>query len=167
MDQGGEWEAEFILILEQHAIGTKVTGAHGGWQLRHAERHGAHLGIAWSALIFEHQIEDRDGMKTPLIFAVQAKNQVISRRGFSANALVFGQQSHLPDLLDDESVTSTTLGQALSTETEVARQGKMRAIAKRALLHRDAQEKLKRTLTEDKLVNIYLLRRFSFGYHAP
>ena len=58
MDQGGEWEAEFILILEQHAIGTKVTGAHGGWQLRHAERHGAHLGIAWSALIFEHQIED-------------------------------------------------------------------------------------------------------------
>ena len=147
LDQGGEWEAEFILFLEHHAIGTRVTGSHSGWQLGHAERHGALLGTAWSALIYEHQVTDREGMKTTLMCAVQAKNQLISRRGYSANTLVFGKQSNFPDLLDDDPVTSTTLGQALSTETEVARQAEMRALAKRALLHKDAQEKLKRALT--------------------
>ena len=147
LDQGGEWEAEFIMLLEQHAIATKVSGAHAGWQLGLAERHGALLSIAWSSLIFEHQVQDRPGMKMTLMCAIQAKNQIVSRRGYSANTLVFGKQSNFPDLLDDEPTMSTTLGQALSTETEVARQAEMRAAAKRALLHQDAQQKLKRALT--------------------
>ena len=63
LDQGGEWEAEFILFLKHHAIGTRVTGSHTGWQLGHAERHGALLGTAWSALIYEHQVTDREAMK--------------------------------------------------------------------------------------------------------
>lgn len=78
--------------------------------------------------------------------AVQGKNQVVSRKGFSANALVFGRQRILPDLLDDDAISSTTLGQALSTETEVARQAEMKNLAKRALLHQDAQQKLKNAL---------------------
>ena len=146
LDQGGEWEAEFILFLEHYAIGTKFTGSHAAWQLGHTERHGALLGIAWGALIHEHQVKDRSGMKITLMCALQGKNQVITRRGFSANALVFGRQSCLPDLLEDEAITSTTLGQALSMETEVARQAEMRSIAKRALLHQDAQQKLKNAL---------------------
>ena len=79
--------------------------------------------------------------------AIQAKNEVITRKGYSANALVFGRQSNFPSLLDDESHTMTTLGQALSLDTEVARQSEMRAAAKRALLHQEAQEKLKKALT--------------------
>lgn len=47
----------------------------------------------------------------------------------------------LPDLLDDDPMSSITMGQALSTETEVARQAEMRAVAKRELLHKEAQEK--------------------------
>lgn len=135
LDQGGEWEAEFILMLEEHAIGTRVTGSHAAWQLGHAERHGA------------HQVVDREGMKKTLACAVQAKNEVITRKGYSANALVFGRQSNFPSLLDDEAHTMTTLGQALSLDTEVARQNEMRAAAKRALLHQEAQEKLKKALT--------------------
>ena len=147
LDQGGEWEAEFILLLEEHAIGTRVTGSHAAWQLGHAERHGAILATAWGALINEHQVVDREGMKRTLSCAVQAKNEVITRKGYSANALVFGRQSNFPSLLDDESHTMTTLGQALSLDTEVARQSEMRAAAKRVLLHQEAQEKLKKALT--------------------
>lgn len=146
LDQGGEWEAEFILFLEHHAVGTKFTGSHAAWQLGHTERHGALLGIAWSALVFEHQVQDRNGMKVTLMCAIQAKNQVVTRRGYSANALVFGRQSVLPDLLEDDAISSTALGQALSTDTEVARQAEMRSLAKRALLHKDAQQKLKNAL---------------------
>lgn len=147
LDQGGEWEAEFILMLEEHAIGTRVTGSHAAWQLGHAERHGALLATAWGALIHDHQVVDREGMKKTLACAVQAKNEVITRKGYSANALVFGRQSNFPSLLDDETHTMTTLGQALSLDTEVARQNEMRAAAKRALLHQEAQEKLKKALT--------------------
>ena len=44
LDQGGEWEAEFSLLLEQHAIGTKFTGSHAAWQLGHAKRFRHSLG---------------------------------------------------------------------------------------------------------------------------
>ena len=146
LDQGGEWEAEFLLAMEQNAIATRFTGSHAAWQLGHAERHGALLGVAWGALIHEHKIVGREGMKVTLLCAQQAKNEVVTRRGYSANALVFGRQCNFPDLLDDETNTTATLGQALSQDTEVARQAEMRAAAKRALLHQDAQEKLKRAL---------------------
>ena len=147
LDQGGEWEAEFIMMLEQHSIATRFTGSHAAWQLGHAERHGALIGVAWSSIIHEKKIEGREGMKVALLCAQQAKNAVVTRRGYSANALVFGRQCNFPDLLDDESSTMTTMGQALSQDTEVARQAEMRAAGKRALLHQDAQEKLKRALT--------------------
>ena len=147
LDQGGEWEAEFLMMLEQHSVATRFTGSHAAWQLGHAERHGALIGVAWSSIIHEKKIEGREGMKVALLCAQQAKNAVVTRRGYSANALVFGRQCNFPDLLDDESSTMTTLGKALSQDTEVARQAEMRAAGKRALLHQDAQEKLKRALT--------------------
>ena len=147
LDQGGEWEAEFLMLLEQHSVATRFTGSHAAWQLGHAERHGALIGVAWSSIIHEKKIEGREGMKMALLCAQQAKNAVVTRRGYSANALVFGRQCNFPDLLDDESSTMTTMGQALSQDTEVARQAEMRAAGKRALLHQDAQEKLKRALT--------------------
>lgn len=146
MDQGGEWEAEFIVMLEQHGLLSKVCGAYAPWQNSLAERHGALLGYAWKALITEHAVRDRSGMKTTLLAAIQAKNSIITRRGYSANALVFGKQSNFPDVLDDEAHTSTTLGQALSIDSEVAKQAELRAAAKRALLHTDAQEKIKKAL---------------------
>ena len=51
--------------------------------------------ITWSAPI-EHKVKDREGMKTTLMCA--RKNQV-SRRGHCANALVFGRENNMPDLL--------------------------------------------------------------------
>ena len=85
---------------------------------------------------------DREGMKVTLACAVQEKNQVVTRRGYCAHTLVVERQNLLPDLLDHDLVSATTLGQALSTETEVARQAEMRALAKRSLLDQEAQEKL-------------------------
>ena len=63
MDQGAEWEREFISMLEEHGLLSKVTGSYAAWQNSLAERHGALLGVAWTALIFEHKVTTREEMK--------------------------------------------------------------------------------------------------------
>ncbi|CAE7293140.1 unnamed protein product, partial [Symbiodinium sp. KB8] len=134
MDQGGEFETEFIALLENHAIHSKVAGSHAEWQNSLAERHGSLLGAAWRAIIAEHQCTGRAEMKMALSCAAQAKNAVISRSGHSAHMLVFGRQACFPDLLDDDVWTSASLEQALSIDSELARLAEMRSAAKVALL---------------------------------
>ena len=146
MDQGGEWETEFIAVLEQFGILSRVTGAYAPWQNSLAQRHGAILGTAWMTLIHDYKVDSRPMMKMTLTCALQAKNQTVTRRGYSAEALVFGRNSNFPDLLDDDSLDSATLGQALELEGQVAKQAEMRVAAKRSLLHHDAQQKLKNAL---------------------
>ncbi|CAJ1419645.1 unnamed protein product [Effrenium voratum] len=145
-DQGGEFEKEFLFELEKRAIHSKVVGAYAPWQNSFAERQGALLGAAWHALIVEYKAEDWTVMKQSLAAAVQAKNATVSRRGYSANALVFGRPANFPDLLDDDVQDRTTLGQALNLEGEFSRAMEMRAAARRALLHQDVQAKLKKAL---------------------
>ena len=145
-DQGGEFEKEFLFELEKRAIHSKVVGAYAPWQNSFAERQGALLGAAWHALIVEYKAEDYTTMKQSLAAAVQAKNATVSRRGYSANALVFGRPANFPDLLDDDVQDRTTLGQALNLEGEFSRAMEMRAAARRALLHQDVQAKLKKAL---------------------
>ena len=109
-DQGGEFEKEFLFELEKRVIHSKVVGAYAPWQNSFAERQGALLGAAWHALIAEYKAEDYTTMKQSLAAAVQAKNATVSRRGFSANVLVFGRPANFPDLLDDDVQDRTTLG---------------------------------------------------------
>ncbi len=146
MDQLGEWETEFIAVLEQFGILSRVPGSYAPWQNSLAERHGAILGTAWMTLIHEHQVDNRSMMKMTLVCALQAKNQTVTRRGYSAESLVFGRNSKFPDLLDDDSMDTITLGQALGLDGQVAKRAEMRSAAKRALLHQDAQQKLKNAL---------------------
>ena len=146
LDQGGEFETEFIALLEAHSIASKVTGSYAPWQHGFCERQGALLGVAWSAAVEAEKAEGRQAMKVALACALQAKNSTISRRGHSAHQLVFGRQAYLPELLDEEVWQAASMGQALSLEGEVARQSEMRAAAKVALLHGDIHEKLKAAL---------------------
>ena len=146
LDQGGEFESEFIALLESHGIASKVTGSYAPWQHGFCERQGALLGVAWSAAIEAEKAEGRKAIKLALACALQAKNATISRRGHSSHQLVFGRQAYLPELLDEEVWAAAGLGQALSLEGEVARMAEMRAAAKVALLHGDIHEKLKSAL---------------------
>ena len=146
LDQGGEFESDFVATLEQHAIHSKITGSHSPWQHGYAERHGALLGTAWEAIIAEQQCVGRAQMKASLACALQAKNAVVSRAGHSAHYLVYGRQALFPDLLDDDVFSAASLGHALSIDTEVARLAEMRAAAKVALLRGDIREKIKRAL---------------------
>ena len=75
-DQGGEFEAGFIAVLEQHSIASKVIGAHAPWRAGLAERHGGLLGVAWSGVIQEQMVA------------------TVSRKGHSAHALVFGREAY-------------------------------------------------------------------------
>ena len=146
LDQGGEFETEFIAVLESHSIASRVTGSYAAWQNGLAERHGALLGTAWTAVIEEMQVVGRQAMKSALSCAIQAKNATISRQGHSAHFLVFGRQAFFPELLDEEIWGSASLGHALSVEGEVARLSEQRAAAKVALLRGDVQEKLRKAL---------------------
>ena len=146
LDQGGEFETEFIALFEAHSVASKVTGSHAPWQNGFCERQGALLGVAWSAAVQAEKAEGRQAMKIALACALQAKNATVSRRGHSAHQLVFGRQAYLPELLDEEVWQAAGMGQALSLEGEVARQSEMRAAAKIALLHGEVHEKLKAAL---------------------
>ncbi|CAE7449079.1 TY1B-PR1 [Symbiodinium sp. CCMP2592] len=146
LDQGGEFETEFIALLESHSIASKVTGSYAPWQNGFCERQGALLGVACAAAVEADKAEGRAAMKAALACALQAKNSTVSRRGHSAHQLVFGRQAYLPELLDEEVWSAAGLGQALSVEGEVARMAEMRAAARVALLHGDVHEKLKAAL---------------------
>lgn len=104
MDQGGEFEREWILMLEQFGIQSKTTGSHAGWQHALAERHGGLLGIAWHALVVQYSIVDRSDMAVALAAAIEAKNEVMTRRGYSPNMMVFGKNVTYPELLGEDDV---------------------------------------------------------------
>ena len=146
LDQGGEWETEFIQMLEAHSIHSEFVGSHSPWSNGYAERHGALLGVAVQAVVEEKQLTGRLQLKLGLAAACQAKNSVISRGGHSAHFLLFGRQACFPELLDDDVWSRKSMGFALSIDGEVARAAELRAAARIALLRGDVLEKIKRAL---------------------
>ena len=146
LDQGGEFDGEFVGWLETHGIQSRHTGAKSPWQHGFSERHGALLGTAVSALIWEYKAKGREEVKDCLAAAIQGKNQTVSRNGYSPYQMVFGREPTFPDLLDESSTGNLSLRQALSHEGEVQRSAEMRVAAKAALLRQDCQEKLRRAL---------------------
>ena len=146
MDQGGEFEREWILMLEQFGIQSKTTGSHAGWQHALAERHGGLLGITWHALVVQYSIVEKGDMAVALAAAIEAKNEVMTRRGYSPNMMVFGKNVTYPELLGEEDVDPITLAQNLDVDCEMAKRSKMRQEARMTLLRDDVQEKLKKAL---------------------
>ena len=73
IDQGGEFDGEFVGWLEAHGIHSKTTGAKSPWQHGFAERHGALLGTMCSSLIWQYQAQGVSQVKDCLAAAVQAK----------------------------------------------------------------------------------------------
>ncbi len=146
MDQGGEFAREWILMLEQYGIHSTTTGSHAGWQHALAERHGALLGVCWHALVVDFQVVSRHDMAISLAAAVDAKNETLTRQGYSPNMLVFGKCISYPELLADDDLDPVTQAQAMDVDCEMARRSKMRHQAQQVLLRDDVQQKLKRAL---------------------
>ncbi len=85
-------------------------------------------------------------MAVALAAAVEAKNEVMTRRGYSPNQMVFGKNITYPELLGEEDVDPVTLSQNLDVDCEMAKRSKMRQTARATLLRDDVQDKLKRAL---------------------
>ena len=149
MDQGGEFEKEWILMLEQFGIHSTTTGSHAGWQHALAERHGGLLGITWHSLIVEYNATSHSDMALTLAAAIEAKNEVVTRRGYSPNMLVFGKSISYPELLGEEEFDPVTVAQGLDVDTEVSRRSKMRQKARQVLLRDDVQQKMKKALQKN------------------
>lgn len=149
MDQGGEFEKEWILMLEQFGIHSTTTGSHAGWQHALAERHGGLLGITWHSLIVEYNATSHSDMALTLAAAIEAKNEVVTRRGYSPNMLVFGKCISYPELLGEEEFDPVTVAQGLDVDSEVSRRSKMRQKARQVLLRDDVQQKMKKALQKN------------------
>lgn len=143
-DQGGEFEQSFTAVLEQFAITSEVTAAHAGWQLAAGERHGELLGTMLQAVVQEHSVEGYKEMKLALSAAVMAKNNTISRDGYTPNQRVFGTECRWPSLTDED--CSPSFAEAVNTGSEVDRAHRMRVTARVALLRQDVREKMKRAI---------------------
>ena len=146
MDQGGEFEKEWILMLEQYGIFSTTTGSHAGWQHALAERHGGLLGITWHGLIVEHSAISHTEMSLTLAAAVEAKNEIVTRRGYSPNMLVFGRHITYPEMLGEEEFDPVTMAQNLDVDCEMTRRCRLRNDARKILMRDDVQQKLKRAL---------------------
>ena len=81
VDQGGEFEAEFVAMCEEHGIDSRVVGAHAPWQHGFAERHGGILGEVWTKVVQDFNIIGREKAKLALAVCVQAKNATMTRNG--------------------------------------------------------------------------------------
>ena len=119
MDQGGEFEKEWLLMLENYAIHSTTTGSHAGWQHAFAERHGGLLGSTWHALVVDTNAVSREDMAVTLAAAVDAKNELVTRRGYSANMLVFGKQITYPEMLGDDEFEPVTQAQGFDVDSQM------------------------------------------------
>lgn len=146
IDQGGEFDGEFVGWLESHGVRSRCTGARAGWQHGFAERHGGLLGQAWHSVIWQYQVKGKQDMKGALAAAVQAKNQTVTRGGYTPYQMVIGRTPMFPDLLEEDATGNLALRESLAQEGEVQRNAELRAAAKIALLRQDCQDKLKRAL---------------------
>ena len=64
IDQGGELEAAFTEMCEEHGIDTRVVGSHALWQHVFAERHGGILGEIGTTVVKEFGIVGRERPRT-------------------------------------------------------------------------------------------------------
>ena len=53
LDQGGEFQAEFIAMMEEYGMDSKIVGAHAAWQHGLVERHGEIFGETWDKTIYQ------------------------------------------------------------------------------------------------------------------
>ena len=73
-DQGGQFQAVFLSMLDNWAIESQVAGSHAGWQASLIERHGSLLSTVWRKLVHQHRVAGRKHAKMALVACVLAKN---------------------------------------------------------------------------------------------
>ena len=146
LDQGGEFDGMFVGWMESHGIHSKVSGARSAWQHGFAERHGAVMGSACTALIWQYKAKGRQEVKDCLAAAIQAKNMTMTRKGYTPYQLAFGRHPMFPDLLDDEVANNLPLRDSMGIDGEVRRAAEMRAAARAVFMRQDVQDKLRRAL---------------------
>ena len=83
-------------------------------------------------------------MKQALAAAIAAKNQTVSRDGYTPNQRLYGQEVRFPGLTDEEERLG--FAESIGTEGDVARAHRLRHSARLALLRTDVQDKLRRAI---------------------
>ena len=144
IDQGGEFEAEFIAMCEESHIDTKVAGSHAHWQHGFAERHGCVLGKIFENIVYQFSITGKDEVKLALAISRQAKHAVLTRNGMHRSKAYSAGACAGPSLA--QTTTKIPPLAALGADGETWKTSHSRAAAKLALLSREAPEKIRRAM---------------------
>jgi len=144
IDQGGEFEGEFIAMCEEYGIDTRLTGAQAGWQHGLTERHGGIFGATWDKVVQQFDIQGRDQVKTAIAICCQAKNATLTRNGLTPEQAVFGRALRWTESnnKDDDEVLMAALG----TDGEAWKAAQIRSAAKIAMISKDASDKVRRAM---------------------
>ena len=144
VDQGGEFQAAFIQLCEEHGIDSRVVGSHAPWQHGLAERHGAILGEIWTKTVKEFGVVGREKAKIALASCVQAKNSTMTRNGMTPEQAVFGRSLRWFESAnrDDDEVLLAVLG----SDGDAWLAAQIRAAARVALISKDASDKVRRAM---------------------
>ena len=144
VDQGGEFQAAFVQLCEEHGIDSRVVGSHAPWQHGLAERHGAILGEIWTKTVKEFGVVGRKKAKIALASCVQAKNSTMTRNGMTPEQAVFGRSLRWFESAnrDDDEVLLAVLG----SDGDAWLAAQIRAAARVALISKDASDKVRRAM---------------------
>ena len=142
MDQKSEFERERLMMLVNYGVFSTTTGL--ATCLCRAPRRLVRDDMAGSSRGDSRREPD---MAIALAGAIDAKNELVTRQGYTPNMLVFGKQVSFPELLGEQEYDPVTQAQSLNLDTEFAKRATTRHQARQILLRDDVQQKLKRALT--------------------
>lgn len=75
--------------------------------------------MIWHALNVQFNAQSSAEIAATLAAATEARNERVTRKGYSANMLVFGKSISYPELLADEDYKPLTQAQGLDTDAEM------------------------------------------------
>ena len=144
IDQGGEFEAMFTEIFDEHGIDTGVVGSHAPCQYGFAERHKRIFGEVWTKVVKEFGIVGLERSKLALAVCVQAKYLTMSRSGLTPEQAVFGRS--LRWLESENRDDGDVLLAALGSDGEAWLAAQIRAAARISLISKDASDKVRQAM---------------------
>ena len=149
VDAGTEFNSEeFATFAQCNNIHLTTISPEAQYQNGKAERHGAVLKSMLSKYESEQAILNHHDMREALFWCIRAKNANSLKKGYAPEVLVLGKHTRLPgavcndEMLPAHMLADSETAQGIAFRRQLAR----REVARRAFLHADNDESLRRAM---------------------
>lgn len=148
-DGGLEFQGALARLNEMCGVVHDIVPDQAKWRLGHCERHGAILKIILMKTITALRIETLEEMQWAMVYAISAKNRLVSHGGVSPLQAVTGRNSSLPTSLLHQLTSGQVkfrMNEELGRNEALRRSERIRAAAIEACHWIDAHDGLRRAL---------------------